>query len=295
MDYNPGISTHVPTDLGGGLLNNQLLTEGHRAVVDWGKYDYAHTPAGLPGQQIVGITYFATTRNEFDARFAAHEDYEPAIPDVTVQLEGLGRTESRTPRTTWSSTSSTVDGRGFAGDVSLSLAGLPAAAGTATFSPPVVTTAGTAQLTVSTASGAANGTYPLTITGTSGPAGHSAFATLVLSPPPDFGLTALPASRTVKAGTAAAYTVTISARNGFTAGVSLALTGLPAAVGTATFTPSVVTAAGTAQLRVTTATGAPGGTYPLTVTATSRSIAHTVGVMLVVVARDFTLRRARPR
>ena len=42
---------------------NQLLLEGHRATVDWGKRDY---PAGTPGQ-IVGITYFATTRNEFDA------------------------------------------------------------------------------------------------------------------------------------------------------------------------------------------------------------------------------------
>ena len=46
------------------LLTNQLLTEGHRATVDWGKRDY---PAGTPGQ-IVGITYLATTRNEFDAR-----------------------------------------------------------------------------------------------------------------------------------------------------------------------------------------------------------------------------------
>ena len=76
----------VPTNQGGGLLSNQLLTEGHRATVDFGKRDYA---AGTPGQ-IVGITYFATTRNEFDARFQAHEDYEPAIPDVTVYLEGLG-------------------------------------------------------------------------------------------------------------------------------------------------------------------------------------------------------------
>ena len=76
----------VPTDQGGGLLSNQLLLEGHRATVDWGKRDYA---AGTPGQ-IVGITYFATTRNEFDARFQAHEDYEPAVPDVTVLLEGLG-------------------------------------------------------------------------------------------------------------------------------------------------------------------------------------------------------------
>ncbi|MEZ0448692.1 SdrD B-like domain-containing protein [Cellulomonas sp. ICMP 17802] len=76
----------IPTDQGGGLLTNQLLLEGHRSTVDWGKRDY---PPGTPGQ-IVGITYFSTTRNEFDARFQAHEDYEPAIPDVTVLLEGLG-------------------------------------------------------------------------------------------------------------------------------------------------------------------------------------------------------------
>ncbi len=76
----------IPNSLGGGLLMNQALLEGHRATVDWGKRDY---PAGTPGQ-IVGITYFATTRNEFDARFQAHEDYEAAIPDVTVYLEKPG-------------------------------------------------------------------------------------------------------------------------------------------------------------------------------------------------------------
>ena len=85
-EYDPSVVTPIPTDLGGALLTNQLLTEGHRATVDWGKTDY---PAGTPGQ-IVGITYFSTTRNEFDARFQAHEDYEPAIPDVTVYLETLG-------------------------------------------------------------------------------------------------------------------------------------------------------------------------------------------------------------
>ncbi|GAB3058766.1 hypothetical protein GCM10027053_20920 [Intrasporangium mesophilum] len=85
-EYDPSVVTHIPDDLGGSLLTNQLLTEGHRSTVDWGKTDY---PPGTPGQ-IVGITYFSTTRNEFDARFQAHEDYEPAIPDVTVLLEGLG-------------------------------------------------------------------------------------------------------------------------------------------------------------------------------------------------------------
>jgi hypothetical protein len=76
----------VPTSQGGALLSNQLLTEGHRATVDWGKRDY---PVNTPGQ-IVGVTYWATTRNEFNARNQAHEDYEPAVPDVTVLLETPG-------------------------------------------------------------------------------------------------------------------------------------------------------------------------------------------------------------
>jgi hypothetical protein len=85
-EINRNQVTPVPTDQGGGLLTNQLLTEGHRAIVDWGKRPY---PDDAPGQ-IVGVTYFATTRNEFDARLQNHETYEPGIPDVTVRLEGLG-------------------------------------------------------------------------------------------------------------------------------------------------------------------------------------------------------------
>src|SRR5215472_9616813 len=83
---NVPAATCVPNSQGGGLLMNQTTLEGHRTTVDWGKRDY---PAGTPGQ-IVGITYFATTRNEFDAHLQAHENYEPAIPDVTVYLETPG-------------------------------------------------------------------------------------------------------------------------------------------------------------------------------------------------------------
>jgi hypothetical protein len=82
----------IPNSQGGGLLMNQSMLEGHRATVDWGKRDYPTTNCVVNGctGQIVGITYFATTRNEFDARFQAHEDYEAAIPDVTVYLESPG-------------------------------------------------------------------------------------------------------------------------------------------------------------------------------------------------------------
>ncbi|HMJ36245.1 MAG TPA: hypothetical protein VK501_20255 [Baekduia sp.] len=85
-EYDPSHVERVPSELGGGLLTNQFVVEGHRSEVDWAKEPY---PQGVPGQ-IVGVTYWGTTRNEFDARFQAHEDYEPGVPDVTVQLEGLG-------------------------------------------------------------------------------------------------------------------------------------------------------------------------------------------------------------
>ena len=82
----PDTVTHVPDDLSGGLLTNQYLVEGHRSVVDWGKFNYAPGETG----PIVGIVYHATTRNELDARFQLGEDYEPGIPDATVRLWGLG-------------------------------------------------------------------------------------------------------------------------------------------------------------------------------------------------------------
>jgi hypothetical protein len=168
-ELNPSNVTHVcaspagaPANAcdvseGGGLLTNQLLSEGHRAWVDWGKRPYldgatnhlaspisdmdtsitldssdgfpasdgwqltigsetmlvtggsgsttlavergydgstaaAHDAGadvvyeGEPGQ-IVGITYFATTRNEFYGDTATNESYEAAIPDVEVRLE----------------------------------------------------------------------------------------------------------------------------------------------------------------------------------------------------------------
>jgi hypothetical protein len=84
-ELDPSVVTPLPTNLGGALLNNQLLSEGHRAEVDWGKYAYGDGENG----QIVGITFWATTRNEFDARFQAGESYEPGIPDVRVNLEDV--------------------------------------------------------------------------------------------------------------------------------------------------------------------------------------------------------------
>jgi len=179
---------------------------------------------------------------------------------------------------------------GFTGDVSLALGGLPGGQASWSISPSVIAGgSGSAQVTVSTATSIAAGTYPLTITAASGATVHRVPATLVVTAPPDFGLSATPTSRNVVAGDGTTYTVGVASLDGFADDVALSLTGLPSGVGTASFSPPVIAGAGSSQLTVTTVPAAPGGTYPLTITGTAGGLTHTVSVTLVVSARDFAL------
>jgi subtilisin family serine protease len=178
---------------------------------------------------------------------------------------------------------------GFADGVALSVAGLPAGAGASIVPAVVPGGAGTAQVTVGTPASLAPGTYSLTLTGTSGALVRTAPVTLVVAPPPDFGLTVTPAALTVAAGGTGTATVGVAALNGFAADVALSVTGLPAEVGTAAVTPAVVGVAGTAQLPVTVRADAPAGSYPVTVTATGGGLSHTAAVTVVVPPRDIAV------
>jgi len=142
---------------------------------------------------------------------------------------------------------------------------------------------------VNTAASIAAGTYPLTITATSGATVHNAPATLVVTAPPDFSLSATPTTQNVVAGAGTTYTIGVTSLNGFAGGVALSLAGLPSGVGTASFSPQVITGAGSSQLTVTTLPAAPAGTYPLTITGAAGGVTHTVAVTLVLSARDFAL------
>src|SRR6476660_948841 len=126
-------------------------------------------------------------------------------------------------------TASIVSTNGFGGDVTLGLAGLSAQQATWTFNPPFVAKgSGSAQLSISTATTIAPGTYPLTITATSGAITRTATATLAVSGPPDFTIAAAPTSKSVAAGASASYSVGVTALNGFTGDVSQSAGGPPA-------------------------------------------------------------------
>src|SRR5262249_26273713 len=138
---------------------------------------------------------------------------------------------------------------GFNSSVSLATSGLPTGA-SGIFNPGSVTGSGSSTLTVSTSCGLAAGSYPFTITGTSGILSHSAGATLVVNASPaDYTIAVAPPSNTVTVGSGTTYTVSVSAIGCFTGTVALAASGLPAGA-TATFSQTSITGSGSSTLTI---------------------------------------------
>jgi len=160
------------------------------------------------------------------------------------------------------------------------VSGLPQGA-TATFNPTSITTSGSSTLSVSTLSSTPAGSYPLTITGTSGSLTHTATATLVVSGAGSFTVSVTPTSQTVSRGSSTQYAVTISAQGGFSGTVNLSLTGLPQRT-SSSFNPSSVVGSGSSTLKVTANKPARSGTYTLTIKGTSGSVVQSANVTLII-------------
>ena len=103
----------------------------------------------------------------------------------------------------------------------------------------------------------------------------------------DFAIAASPSTRSVRAGSVARYTVTLTSFNGYNSAVGLSASGLPTGA-TATFNPNSVTptpGGSTSKLTVSTARGTLSGTYPLTITASGTDLSpttHQTNVDLVI-------------
>jgi uncharacterized membrane protein len=179
-----------------------------------------------------------------------------------------------------------VPANNYTGTISFSVTGLPAGA-SASFSPATITTSGTTTLTITTAATTALGTYPLSIIGSDGTAGHSAQVTLTVANP-DFTVSASPASQTVLQGSSTSYSITQAALNHYSNTVSYSVSGLPAGA-TATFTPASITTSGTSTLSIATTATTATGTYPLTITGTDGTITHTASVSLTISPVDFSI------
>jgi len=98
-------------------------------------------------------------------------------------------------------------------------------------------------------------------------------------PPPDFSLSASPASVSITQGSGGTSTISVNSLNGFTGSVSLSASGLPAGV-SASFNPASTTTSST--LTLSASSTAVTGTKTITVTGTSGSLTHTTSLTLTV-------------
>ncbi|WP_076263965.1 S8 family serine peptidase [Intrasporangium flavum] len=200
-------------------------------------------------------------------------------PDLALALSPASTTTRAGGGVAFSVTATPTGG--FAAATSLSVAGLPGGA-TGTFSPAVLGPgAWGSTLSVATGTGTVPGTYPLTVTASGGGLTRTATATLVVTAVPDFTLTAAPTSRTVKRGQTASYPLSVGSVGGFTGGVTLSRSLLPAGA-TSAWTVNPVTAPGTSRLDVRPSTTTRRGTYTVTVTGTGGGASHSVVLTLVV-------------
>jgi hypothetical protein len=293
------------TSLGSPLIAATYLLAGATAGIQDASRLYAHADllhdvtSGSNGR--CSAAYLCTARVGYDGptglgtpnglgAFAAAGGPPPPSQDFSLDASPAAQTV-----TAGTGTSYTIDvprTGGFPGTVGLSLAGLPAGASSAFAPVQVDASTASSNLTINTTAAVVPGSYPLTVTGTSGATKHSTTATLVVQPgtTPDFAVAVSPASRTVTAGGGTSYAVSLTRTGGFSGTVDLTTSGLPGGI-SSSFSPSSVSGSSSTLTLTTGALIAP-GSYPFMITGASGSLVRSVGATLVVqpsASADFSI------
>lgn len=181
----------------------------------------------------------------------------------------------------------------FNNSIALSATGAPA--GTSiSFSPGTIAAPGSGNSTMTFTVGATTplGTYPITVSGNGGGIQKSVTVTLSVTVPPNFTITASPASVSIQQGYQGTPTVTTTISGGFNSAIALSASGMPSGT-TVAFSPSAIPAPGNGNsaLTITVSTNTPLGTYPITVSGNGGGIQQNVTVSLTVTSQppNFTI------
>ena len=200
----------------------------------------------------------------------------PAPPSPNFSLSTSLSSMTMTQGTSSTNTITITPQFGFNGNVSLSASGLPAGV-TASFNPS--TTATTSTLTLTAVGTAAVGTYPVTITGSSGSLTNTLTISLIVNPQGSFSISAAPAGLTVPQGSSGTNTITVALQGGFNGTINLSVSGLPNGV-SASFNPSSTTT--TSSLTLSASPTAATGTVAVTVTGSSLGLTSSATINLTV-------------
>jgi hypothetical protein len=215
------------------------------------------TASGDYNQLINGGTYYMQQEwSNASGNGSCVLTYAPPAPGPTIT--------SLSPTSGVPGTQVTISGSNLSG-ASVSFGSTPAT---------ITSDTGT-QITTSVPTGATSG--PVTVTTPNGSA-SSAFTVTI----PDFSIAISPANQSVRRGSSATYTVTISALNGFTGTVNLAISGVSGgnSAPTASLSPTTVVGSGTSTLTVSTRSNSRSGTFNVSVTGTSGTLKHSQSVTI---------------
>jgi subtilisin-like proprotein convertase family protein len=163
----------------GGVADTRNNTEGvFLPAGTTGSFSITIRAAGINGDGVPGN---ADTTDQDFALFVYNGTASAPSPDFTLAASPASQTVTQGGSTSYTATVTSVNG--FSAATTLSVSGLPSGA-TAGFSPnPVTPPAGGSAgstLSVTTAAGTPAGSYPLTLTGTSGALTHTTSVTLVV-------------------------------------------------------------------------------------------------------------------
>jgi uncharacterized membrane protein len=146
-------------------------------------------------------------------------------------------------------------------------------------------------MTISVGSSTPTGTYPITVTGSSGSVHQTTTVTLTVTQSGNFTISASPASLSIAEGNQGSSTITTSVSNGFNNAISLSASGVPSGT-TVAFNPTSIPApgSGSSTMNISVGSSTPTGTYTITVTGTGGGVHQTTTVSLTVTsAANFTI------
>ena len=184
---------------------------------------------------------------------------------------------------------------GLTAAVTLVVTGAPAGV-TTTLSSNSIASPGSGAVTLNVAASltVVPGTYPLTITGTSGTQTSMVIVSLVI-PTPTFTFSPTTSSISIAAGTTGQVSVAVAPQNGFNSAVALSASGLPAGV-TVAFAPASLAGAsgGSSTISFTVASTVKAASYPVTISAIGGGVTQSAVFTVVVPAPASCLLAANP-
>ena len=247
------ITSALPSGVGYNFIPNQTSTSSSLTITT-----SSTTPAGSYPLTITGTGGGLTRTTSVTL----------VVMDFSLSSNPTSRTVVQGSGTTYAVTINRL--QGFAGGVTFSVGGLPTGAGGSFSSNPANGTSST--LTITTLATTPTGTYPLTITGTSGGLTHTMPVTLTVNgAAADFGISVTNPSITIRRSSSGSNTVDLTTI-GSASSVTLSASG-PSRV-TFSFSPNPASSGGTSTMSITVNRKASTGSFTVTVTGNNGTKVH---------------------